>query len=131
MTRFYVLTLTLYFVISFSVISLSYAQETIQDLEKEKLQKEIAVLKAQLNEDEFLGGLAQQILALIGIVAAAGVASFFGWMRERKIPPKAEQLKIFHEVVRDWYYHSFLIVYEKIWEEIKNSNYDSKIIEQE
>lgn len=66
-----------------------------------------------------------QVLLPSTIVAfGAIVTTFIAWQRERRTPPPAEQEKIFHDLVKEWYYHGFLAAYKTIWKEIQDSPQD-------
>jgi len=100
-----------------------YAEEDPDklELEKQKLDKEIELLEKEIDDDPILGGLFQQGLAIIGVAGAAVVAAFFAWIRERNIPPKAERIKISHEIIKEWYFQHYLPIYEAIWKNITNT----------
>ena len=63
-------------------------------------------------------GIANQLIAVIGIIAAAGVGAVFTWLRERQAPPSSEQDKLFNEIVEQAYFQSYLSDWRKLWGKI-------------
>ena len=63
-------------------------------------------------------GITDQLIAVIGVILAAGVGAAFTWLRERQAPPSAEQDKLFNEIVEQAYYQSYLAEWRKLWHRI-------------
>ena len=94
------------------------------NVEIEKLQKETELLEFQVKENSDLAGqLVKNIPLIISVfipIAGTAAITFLAWRRERKIPPAAEQEKVILDLAKEWFYHHYLVVYNKIWKEIKD-----------
>lgn len=62
-------------------------------------------------------------------IGAAG--AYFAWQRERRIPPTAEQEKIFESLVKEKYLHNYLVIFYSIWNKIQQSESpeDEKLVD--
>jgi hypothetical protein len=116
--------------ITFGVImffpNIVLGQLTEQQLQVDRLEAEIESLKQQIKSSSFdpLGILFTQAFITSTGIAVAGATAFFAWQRERRTPLPAEQEKIFNEQVKEWYYHSFLAAYKRIWKELQGASED-------
>jgi hypothetical protein len=119
-----ILSITLGLIMFFPNIVLG--QLTEQQLQVDRLEAEIESLKQQIKSSSFdpLGILYTQTFIILGGIAGAGATAFFAWQRERRTPLPAEQEKIFNEQVKEWYYHSFLAAYKRIWKELQGASKD-------
>ena len=100
--------------------SIVFSQETREELEKIKLQREIELLDNEiLNSDKeynIYNILLIHVLPIVGALGAAFLLAYFAWWREYKKIPTAEQEKIMNEIAKTWYSRSYLKVYNKLWE---------------
>jgi hypothetical protein len=104
-------------------------QLTGQQLEVVKLEREIELLNQQIKSSDPLNILYYtQLIPIVGGILLAGAGAFFAWQRERRIPPPAEQEKIFENIVKQWYSRSYLLIYSKIWSEIQELENDSEYL---
>jgi hypothetical protein len=97
-----------------------------------ELKSEVEELKTKVNNNgtDFLGGLFGQLLALIVAGGATAIGAVLTWQFQRRIPPTAEQERIIHDIIKQWYSRNYLYAYHNIWKKIEESNEDEDIIDQ-
>jgi hypothetical protein len=102
-------------------------QQTREDLEIMKAEKEIELLDSQVNhtksqivnESSLQNIFLTRMLPVLGAIAIAFIPAFFAWRHERNKIPTAEQEKIINDIATKWYYHHHLYVYDRIWKKIE------------
>jgi len=108
----------------------------IQQLEADKLKKEIELLNLQIkNASQNTSNVYNtpvfiQTITILGGISIAGATAFFAWQRERRIPPSMEQERIIQDTIKEWYSNNYLKAYHNIWKKIEESNNNEKLIDE-
>jgi hypothetical protein len=97
-----------------------------QSSELSKIQNGSQLLTDQIKNNEYSiqHALLIQVLPTIGAVSVPLIAAFFAWQHERRKLLPAQEEEIFQNLVKQWYYTSYLDFYKKMWNKIQNSQND-------
>jgi len=109
----------------FSIIGIqeSFAEKSADELNKEKLQKEIILLDEQISSKKnFLqSNFFIQILAIVSVISGVSLAGFWAWIKEKNTPPLAEHEKLFNDIVKEWHSRSHLEAYNVLWKDLEQN----------